>query len=130
AARLRGPGPLRAHPGPGRRPTVRPGRGRQGTRRGGVRAPAAADLRCVAARPDRTRRHHAAARRGRRTGTGVQRRRLMPTPRGWTVFAVGAALAGIGLVAGYRELAAVGAAGVLGVALAAAWVGRPPRLAV
>lgn len=54
----------------------------------------------------------------------------MPTARGWSVLAVGAALVAVGLAVGYREFVAVGAAGVLGVILAAVWVGRPSRLVV
>jgi uncharacterized protein (DUF58 family) len=54
----------------------------------------------------------------------------MPTARGWTVLVVGVALGAAGLVAGYREFVAVGTVGVVSVILAAAWVGRPPRLVV
>jgi uncharacterized protein (DUF58 family) len=52
----------------------------------------------------------------------------MPTSRGWTVLAAGPALLAIGLVAGYREIALLGGAAVLCMALAAAWVGAPPRV--
>lgn len=53
----------------------------------------------------------------------------MPTSRAWTVLVGGAALLAAGFGAGYRELAVVGAAGVLCVLLAAGWVGSPPQLA-
>jgi uncharacterized protein (DUF58 family) len=54
----------------------------------------------------------------------------MPTARGWTVLAVGAALLAVGLTVGYPEFAALGGTGVLSVLVAAAWVGRPPGLTV
>ncbi|WP_281899384.1 DUF58 domain-containing protein [Phytohabitans aurantiacus] len=52
----------------------------------------------------------------------------MPTSRGWTVLAAGPILLALGLVAGYREIALLGGAALLCLALAFAWVGAPPRV--
>lgn len=52
----------------------------------------------------------------------------MPTPRGWLVASVGAALLVCGALAGYQELVTLGGCAVLVVSLAALWVGRPARV--
>ncbi|MFC7326635.1 DUF58 domain-containing protein [Marinactinospora rubrisoli] len=54
----------------------------------------------------------------------------MPTARGWAVAACGAALLTLGVVWDYRELAVLGAAALLVVALAVALARPPGRIAV
>jgi uncharacterized protein (DUF58 family) len=50
----------------------------------------------------------------------------MPTVRGWLVLLSGGVVVVVGLMAGYRELVPLGLAAVVGVAVAAGWVGVPP----
>jgi uncharacterized protein (DUF58 family) len=54
----------------------------------------------------------------------------MPTRRGITVGVAGALLLAAGILAGYRELAALGAIALLALAVAFGWAGWPPKLVV
>lgn len=54
----------------------------------------------------------------------------MPTRRGITVGVTGVVLLAIGILAGYRELVALGAIALLALAVAFGWAGLPPKLLV